>query len=129
MNRTSRTLLLAFAVLGLGAASTSSYVHYKLLTEQNYSSFCDVNATVNCTQAYLSPYGSFLGVPVALFGVLFFALVLLLVALGGRDRAPARDAIPGYVFAMSTVGLAFVLYLAWASYTQLHTFCLLCATT
>jgi protein-disulfide isomerase len=30
---------------------------------------------------------------------------------------------------MSTVGLAFVLYLAWASYTQLHTFCLLCAIT
>jgi len=124
-----RTLLLAFAALGLGAASTSSYVHYKLLTEQNYASFCDVNATVNCTQAYLSPYGSFLGVPVALFGVLFFALVLVLVALGGRDKAPAREAIPAYVFAMSTVGLAFVLYLAWASYAQLHTFCLLCALT
>jgi uncharacterized membrane protein len=129
VTKTSRTLLLAFAALGFGAASTSSYVHYKLLTEQNYSSFCDVNATVNCTQAYLSPYGSFWGVPVALFGVLFFALVLLLVAVGGRDKAPARDAIPAYVFAISTIGLAFVLYLAWASYTQLHTFCLLCATT
>ena len=129
MSKTSRTLLLAFAALGLGAASTSSYVHYKLLTEQNYSSFCDVNATVSCTQAYLSPYGSFWGVPVALFGVLFFALVLLLVAIGGRDKAPARDAIPAYVFALSTVGLAFILYLAWASYTQLHTFCMLCAIT
>ena len=129
MSKTSRTLLLAFAALGLGAASTSSYVHYKLLTQQNYSSFCDVNATVSCTQAYLSPYGSFLGVPVALFGVLFFALVLLLVAIGGREKAPARDAIPAYVFAISTVGLAFILYLAWASYTQLHTFCMLCAIT
>jgi len=129
MTRLSRTLLLAFAALGLGAASTSSYVHYKLLTEQNYSSFCDVSASVNCTQAYLSPYGSFGGIPVALFGVLFFALVLLLVAIGGRDKAPARDAIPAYVFAASTAGLAFVLYLAWASYTQLHTFCLLCAIT
>ena len=129
MTRVSRTLLLAFAALGLGAASTSSYVHYKLLTQPDYSSFCDMNATVNCTQAYLSPYGSFLGVPVALFGVLFFALVLLLVALGGRDRSPARDAIPAYVFAISTAGLAFVLYLAWASYAQLHTFCMLCAIT
>ena len=129
MTRTSRVLLLAFAALGLGAASTSSYVHYKLLTEQNYSSFCDVNATVSCTQAYLSPYGSFLGVPVALFGVLFFAFVLLLVALGGRDGAPARDAVPAYVFTLSTIGLAFVLYLVWASYTQLHTFCVLCALT
>jgi uncharacterized membrane protein/protein-disulfide isomerase len=129
MSKTSRTLLLAFSALGLGAASTSSYVHYKLLTEQNYSSFCDMNAAVSCTQAYLSPYGSFLGVPVALFGVLFFALVLLLVAVGARDGAPARDAIPAYVFALSTAGLAFVLYLAWASFTQLHTVCVLCATT
>jgi protein-disulfide isomerase/uncharacterized membrane protein len=129
MSKTSRTLLLAFAALGLGAATTSSYVHYKLLTEQNYSSFCDVNATVNCTQAYLSRYGSFLGVPVALFGLLFFAFVLLLVAIGGREKSPAREAIPAYVFAVSTLGLAFVLYLAWASYTQLHTFCLLCALT
>ena len=129
MTKTSRLLLLAFAALGLGAASTSSYVHYKLLTVQNYSSFCDVNATVSCTQAYLSPYGSFVGVPVALFGVVFFAFVLLLVALGGRDRVPARDAVPAYVFTLSTIGLAFVLYLAWASYTQLHTFCVLCALT
>src|SRR5947207_6659277 len=129
MTRLSRTLLMAFAALGLGAASTSSYVHYKLLTDPSYSSFCDVNATVNCTQAYLSSYGSFLGVPVALFGVFFFTLVLLLAGVGGRAGSPARDAIPAYVFAASTVGLAFILYLGWASYVQLKTFCMLCAVT
>ena len=69
MSKLSRTLLMAFAALGLGAASVSSYVHYHLLTDPGYSSFCDVNATVNCTQAYLSSYGSLWGVPVALFGV------------------------------------------------------------
>ncbi|MBW8712948.1 MAG: vitamin K epoxide reductase family protein [Acidobacteria bacterium] len=76
MSKLSRTLLMAFAALGLGAASASSYVHYHLLTDPSYSSFCDVNATVNCTQAYLSSYGSLFGVPVALFGVFFFTLVL-----------------------------------------------------
>jgi uncharacterized membrane protein/predicted DsbA family dithiol-disulfide isomerase len=129
MTRRSRTLLLAFAALGLGASSISSYVHYKLLTDASYTSFCDVNATVSCTQAYLSPYGSFWGVPVALAGVLFFALILLLVGLGGRASSAVRDAIPAYVFALSTAGLAFVLYLGWASYVRLHTFCVLCAIT
>jgi uncharacterized membrane protein/protein-disulfide isomerase len=129
MTRLSRTLLMAFAALGLGAASASTYVHYQLLTDPTYSSFCDVSATVNCTQAYLSQYGSFWGVPVALFGVFFFTLVLLLVGAGGSPSSPARDAIPAYVFAIATVGLAFVLYLAWASYVQLKTFCLLCAIT
>jgi uncharacterized membrane protein/glutaredoxin len=129
MTRLSRSLLMAFAALGLGAASASSYVHYHLLTDPGYSSFCDVNATVNCTQAYLSSYGSFLGVPVALFGVFFFTLVLLLAGVGGRASSSARDAIPAYVFVVSTVGLAFILYLAWASYVQLKTFCMLCAAT
>jgi protein-disulfide isomerase/uncharacterized membrane protein len=120
---------MASAILGLGAASASSYVHYRLLTEPGYSSFCDVSATVNCTQAYLSQYGSLWGVPVALFGVFFFTLVLLLAGVGGRKSASARDAIPAYIFAASTVGLAFILYLGWASYVQLKTFCLLCAIT
>src|SRR4026209_1039348 len=109
MTRSSRILLIVFAVLGLGAASTSSYVHYQLLTDPGYSSFCDANATVNCTQAYLSQYGSFLGVPVALFGVFFFTLVLLLAGVGGRKSASAGDAMPAYIFAISTVGLAFIL--------------------
>jgi protein-disulfide isomerase len=129
MTRWSRTLLLAFAALGLGAASTSSYVHYRLLTDPAYSSFCDVNGTVNCTQAYLSQYGSLWGVPVALFGVFFFLLVLLLGGIGTRPTAPARDAVPAYVFALSTGALAFILYLGWASYVQLKTFCVLCAVT
>ncbi|MEO8077239.1 MAG: vitamin K epoxide reductase family protein [Acidobacteriota bacterium] len=125
----SRKLLLAFGALGLAAASTSSYVHYRLLVDRSYTSFCDVNATVSCTQAYLSPYGSFHGVPVALGGVFFFSLVLLLAGVGGRERSVVRDSVPGYIFALSTIGLAAVLYLGWASYVQLKTFCLLCAIT
>ena len=129
MSKLSRTLLIAFAALGLGVASASSYVHYHLLTDPSYSSFCDVNATVNCTQAYLSSYGSFLGVPVALFGVFYFTLVLLLAGFGGRAGSTGRDAVPAYIFAISTVGLAFILYLGWASYVQLKTFCMLCTAT
>ena len=86
----SRTPLLLFAALGLGASLTSSYVHYNLLVNPSFSSFCDVNATVSCTQAYLSPYGSFLGVPVALAGVFFFAVVLAYHGLERPENAPGR---------------------------------------
>jgi protein-disulfide isomerase len=88
-----------------------------------------VNTTVSCTQAYLSPYGSFLGVPVAVSGLFFFLLILLLVSIGGAEKSRVRESVPAYVFALSTVGLAFALYLAWASYFQLKTFCMVCATT
>src|SRR6185436_19754732 len=107
MTSTQRMLLLGFGALGLAAASTSSYVHYQLLTQPNYSSFCDENTTVSCTEAYLSRYGSLWGVPVALAGVGFFALVALFAGMAGRPTSTVREAASGYIFAMSTIGLAF----------------------
>ncbi len=129
MTTLSRKLLLVSAAIGLAAAVASSVVHYRLLTVPGYASFCDVNAAVSCAQAYLSPYGSVFGVPVAVAGVLFFLLILIVVAIAGRASSGVRESVPAYVFALSTVGLAFTLYLAWASYTQLKTFCMLCAVT
>ncbi len=129
MTRTHRQWLLAFATLGLGAALTSSYVHYQLLTNPSYTSFCDVSSTVSCTQAYLSSYGSIWGVPVATGGVMYFAMVLALVGLAGGAKSKSRENVPGYIFALSTIALAFILYLGWASYVVLKTFCLLCAIT
>lgn len=129
MTSRTRNLLLAFAVLGLAASSASTYVHYKLVTEPAYASVCDISSTVSCTEAYLSRYGSFWGVPVAIGGVLYFALVLVMSALGSRPRSAARENVPGYIFAFSTVALAFVLYLAWASFFRLGAVCLLCVTT
>lgn len=129
MSSKSRTLLLAFALLGLVASSISTYVHYRLVTQPQYASFCDVNATVSCTEAYLSRYGSFMGVPVAVAGVIFFATILILAAFVGGASSSARENAPAYIFALSTIGLAFALYLGWASYFVLKVFCILCAIT
>jgi uncharacterized membrane protein/protein-disulfide isomerase len=143
MTSRNRTLLLVFALLGLSASVTSSYVHYHMLADPTYTSFCDVSPTVSCTQAYLSRYGSFMGVPVAILGVIFFTVVGLMVAFAPKPRLiPAgkkvraaeaagvsAENVPAYVFALSTIGLVFTLYLAWASLFQLRALCLLCAVT
>ena len=129
MSSRARALIVAFALLGLGASSYSTYVHYRLLTDPGYASACDVSATVSCSQAYESRYGSFLGVPVALEGVIFFAAVLILAGVAGRPASGARERAASYIFVLSTAGLAFALYLAWASYAVLHVFCILCAIT
>lgn len=129
MTSRTRNLLLGFAALGLAASAASTYVHYRLLTEPAYSSVCDISSTVSCTDAYLSRYGSFWGVPVAIGGIVFFALVVVLAAIGGRRTSSRRENVPAYIFATSTIALAFVLYLAWASFFQLKAVCLLCVTT
>ena len=120
--------LTALALLGLGFSAAATWVHYQILNDPTYASFCDVSATLNCTDAYTSRFGAFGGVPVALFGLLFFAGVLVLIALCAPSKQAAAN-LPGYVFAASTIGLAVVLYLAYASYFILHVVCLLCAGT
>ena len=117
--------MMAFALLGLGASAASTWVHYRILNDPTYASFCDVNATLSCTDAYTSRFGAVGGVPVAVFGLLFFAFVLGLMAWS-RMSAVTRDNLPGYVFALSTVGLAVVLYLGYASYFILNVVCVLC---
>lgn len=118
----------AFATLGLAASSASAVVHSRILNDPTYASFCDVNATFSCTEAYTSRFGAVGGVPVALVGLLFFLFVLGLIAIGSQS-ATARQNLPGYIFAISTLGLAVVLYLAYASYFLLHVVCLLCVGT
>jgi uncharacterized membrane protein/protein-disulfide isomerase len=143
MTRRTSLLLLLFCLLGLAAAGGSAYVHYKLLRDPGYSSFCDINTTWSCATVYESRYGAFRGVPVAVGGIAWFAVATLLAAIGLRltttpapapakgRKPPVRDVPPiaSYLFAWSVAGLAVVLYLAYASFFVLHTFCILCLTT
>src|SRR4026207_2530119 len=115
MSPLARKLLVGFALLGLVASSAASYVHYNLIRNPDYSSFCDINATVSCKAAYLSRFGSIWGVPVAVGGIIFFAWVLLML-WGSRGRSRISDSTPAYLFAGSTLALAFTLYLAYASF-------------
>jgi len=125
----TRAWLLGFALLGLAASGGSAYTHYQLVNDPAHLSFCDVSATISCSQVYMSRFGSVRGVPVALGGLFWFGLVTLLV--GGARRGPTafRENVASYVFALSTVGLAVILYLAYASFFLLGSVCLLCVAT
>ena len=120
---------------GPGSFDRRRLVHYRLLADPLYRSVCDFNATWSCTQVYESAYGAFWGIPVAVGGVVWFAAVTLLALAGlrgaGRSgptgRWPAR--IAGYIFALSVLGLSVVLYLGYASFFVLKTYCLFCFIT
>jgi uncharacterized membrane protein/protein-disulfide isomerase len=120
---------LACALVGLGAMLAAAYVHYHLIFDPRYTSFCDINTTVSCTQVYLSRYSTVGGVPVAIFGIIWFAGVLLLLLAGSVGTQGLRESVPGYLFALSTAGLAVVLYLAYISIVVLKAYCVLCLAT
>jgi uncharacterized membrane protein/protein-disulfide isomerase len=129
MSKTAARLALACALIGLGVSGAAAYVHYRLVFDPTYQSFCDVNSTVSCTQVYLSRFSTFRGVPVAVFGALWFVAVTLLSVAGMTARASVRESVPGYLFVLSTLALAVVLYLGYASIVTLKTYCILCFIT
>lgn len=122
-----RLAILLFALLGLGASVAALYVHYRLLTDPGYSSFCDISETVSCQQVFQSEYGSVFGVPVAAGGAIWSALVALLALWGLKTRsAEAAARATGYVFVLSVAGLAAIFYYAYASFFVLRQACPLC---
>lgn len=125
----SPRLCLLFALIGLGASSTAAYVHYRVLADPTYLSFCDVSATFSCTQVYSSRFGTFRGISVAVFGGIWFAVATLLSLAGLWGRQTVRESVPGYLFAGSTVSLAVILYLGYASFVLLKLVCVLCLIT
>ncbi|MCC7009337.1 MAG: thioredoxin domain-containing protein [Acidobacteria bacterium] len=127
MSSRLRWLILAFAAVGFGMAASSTWVHYRLLTDPGYVSPCDVNTTFSCSQVYLSRFGSLFGVPVAIGGLIWFGLVAL-IAVFGDGRREDNPAV-GYLQALAVVGLGVVLYLGYVSSLVIRTGCLLCIGT
>jgi uncharacterized membrane protein/protein-disulfide isomerase len=137
MTRHMRGWLLGFALLGLMASVSSGYVHYKILRDPTYTPICDVNQTLSCETAYTSQYGTIRGVPIAVGGVIWFALVTILL-LGAKPVAPQTDArhakglganVSAYLFVLSTIALGGVLFLAYVSFFILKTVCVFCLLT
>lgn len=129
MSRRAAIFSLICALVGLGASAAAAYTHYHLLYDPAYRSFCDVNETISCTQVYLSRFSTVRGIPVALFGGMAFVVAALFSISGLTARQEVRESIPGYLFVLSTLSLAVILYLGYASFVLLKAVCLLCLTT
>src|SRR5262249_29081545 len=129
MSKRAAVFALVCAVVGLGASAAAAYTHYHLLNDPNYRSFCDVSERISCTQVYMSRFSTVRGVPVAIFGALWFVVATLLSITGMSARETVRESVPGYLFVGSTLSLAVVLYLGYASFMILGAYCILCLTT
>src|SRR5258708_5878243 len=129
MSKTAPRVALVLALVGLAAASAAAYVQYRSTNDPTYVSFCDVSATMSCTQVYASRFSTFLGIPVSIFGAIWFVLAGLLALAGMVARPEVRASTSGYLFVGSTLALAVILYLGFASFVLLKLVCVLCLVT
>ncbi len=126
MSNRARRWMTVLALGGLVAAGISTYVHAQMVTDQGYTTFCDINARISCTDVYQSRYGSLAGVPVAVGGVFWFIGILLLAFAGATAPASSQPNVSGYLLVWSTAGLAVAMYMAYASFVVLQVVCVLC---
>lgn len=129
MSKAQARFALLCAAVGLAASVWAANVHYHLLYDPQYTSLCDVNATISCSTVYQSRFSTVRGLPVAVIGGLWFAVAGLLAFGGLTARGPVREGIPAYLFVLSTLALAVVLYLGYASFFLIKAVCILCLIT
>jgi len=114
------TAIAVFAVIGMSVSSISLYHHFG----SSKSSFCDFGETFNCDMVNRSIYSTVLGIPVALIGILGYALLLVLAT---RFREKAET--PWMLLLASVLGLGFAIYLTYIEGAVLGVWCVLCLSS
>jgi len=119
-----RITALLLASVGFTISLVIIYVYVRLVSSGgSYTSFCSINATVNCDDVLASSYGKLLGVPVAIPAALDYILLIGLLLAGRR-----REGRPlAYAMLLTGWNLVFSLAMASISLFILHQLCLLCA--
>jgi protein-disulfide isomerase/uncharacterized membrane protein len=117
---------LASALCGAGVALLSTFQHLRIMRQGfEQQSFCALNETVNCDVVNASSYSEVLGIPVAWWGVCFYALLagMALVALRSKEDRRGTVAIGWF---LSIASVAYSAFLAWIAWKVLGVWCLEC---
>jgi protein-disulfide isomerase/uncharacterized membrane protein len=115
------------AMVGFGISILIQVVHGRLAADVNYTSFCNVNASVNCDVVLSSRYAMLAGFPVSTWAILYYlALLGMLVGVVGVNRATTRETLATLVWGSAVWGLVFSAYMAVIAFFVLGTICLMC---
>jgi protein-disulfide isomerase len=125
-SRLEWALLVALA-LSAALSATILYVHAQLAANGGaYTSFCNVNTRINCDVVLTSSYRSLLGMPVALWALLTYVALAVLVLIRRRTDGEVRSRATLLMVALAVWSLVFSLYMAALAAFAIGAVCLLC---
>jgi uncharacterized membrane protein len=109
--------------LALSAVGTSTYLTIAHFTSPDVLA-CSANGTIDCAKVTTSAESEFLGMPVAVLGLVWA------VAMAALCSPPAWRLSVGWVRAarivLASAGILFVLWLVYAELFIIHAICLWC---
>ena len=112
----ARIITAVISLVGVGVMAYLTYIHYE--SAERY--FCDISGDISCSEVAQSAYSEILGIPVAILGIGYFALVFLLVLLNKKRE------IFQLIFLLTLFVLVPSLYLSWVEFFMIKAFCVLC---
>jgi uncharacterized membrane protein len=114
------------SVVGLGVATYLTYSHYSNPSATNLGCYLSRNGTgtVDCAAVLTSKYSSILGLPVALYGAVFF-LFMTGINLPVMWRSPSL-LVARLRLAAAVTGMATVLYLVSVELLAVKHICIWC---
>ena len=117
-------IIVALGIAGMIVSGYALWQHQAPLG----SGFCNIGATVSCDIVNKSAYAEVLGIPVALLGILGYAVLASFAIVALREVAPSlhlRKCLAG----LAVVELAFSLYLTSIELFVLGAICIVCVVS
>ena len=117
--------IILLTIVGIVDSIYLAVSHYRVHADLYYSSFCALSRAFNCDTVSSSPYAVFLNVPLGIWGIVGYFLVLCLLILAGRQKLERKRLWP-LLFWISLLYSIGSLILAWISSKLIHSYCIMC---
>nr|WP_291346019.1 vitamin K epoxide reductase family protein [Desulfobacula sp.] len=118
-------MIISLAIAGLLVSTYLSISHFKNYTDIGYKSFCAVSKSINCDTVSQSPYSIFLGVPVPIWGVLGYILIIIILFFSLNVKEKKMGALSTLLL-IGVLYSAIGLFLGIISAAKIHSYCIMC---
>ncbi|HEY0073992.1 MAG TPA: vitamin K epoxide reductase family protein [Abditibacteriaceae bacterium] len=113
---------IALSFVGLWLSYDAWQAHQRVKSGED--SGCEVTATINCDKVLTSQYAEVFGIPLGIYGLVYFLVVLLTSVSSEANFSWRRFRLTQ--FAVASVGILSSLALTYISKVLLDTFCKIC---
>lgn len=131
-NKISRWILPVLALIGILISVELTVIYYNAnFVSESSPSFCAINKVINCDDVARTQYSTFLGLPVSIYGLFYYFIVLLLSIskYSGNFFSKYTKNPESYIFSLSSISIIISIFMAWISAFQIHKICILCYIT
>ena len=125
--------ILVLSLVGIVIAGELVKIHIKVYTDPSYHSFCALSEGINCETVAESPYAVFWFLPVAVWGILGYLLIISLVVWNIVLRKKKKEEYISWasfiLLGIAIFSMIVDLILGYISHIVIHSLCILCMSS